>query len=137
MVVVVNLSSVDTVFVVENVDEIGVVVDIKVDVDAGVSVVEVEEATAVEKVLELAADDPPVLKGTFCLCIRSNSAADANESTASSAVKRRAPDRDWNILNQFVEEEERETAGQADIGLLLSLENTVNFVEQITREREW
>lgn len=87
-------------FVVENVDDSGVVVDIEVGVELDVSSVEVEETAAVEKVVELAAADPPVLKGTFCLCMRSNSAADAKESTASSAANRIAFDCDRNILNE-------------------------------------
>ena len=93
----------DVGFAVENVDEAGVVVDIEVDVEIDVSLVEDEEAIAVEKVVELAADDPPVLKGTFCLCMRSNSAADAKESTASSAVNRKVVDCDRNILNRLKE----------------------------------
>ena len=105
MVVVETFSSVDVTCVVGGVDEAGVIVDIELGVEVVVSSVEVEEATAVEKVVELAADDPPVLSGTFCLCMRSNSAADTKESTASSAVNRKAIDCDRNILVACREEE--------------------------------
>lgn len=107
VVVVVNLSGVEVAFVVESVDDSGVVVDIDVGVEVVVEVdvtsVEVEEAAAVEKVVELAAADPPVLKGTFCLCIRSNSAADAKESTASSAANRKATGCGRSILDRLQE----------------------------------
>ena len=102
-------------FVVEEVDESGMIVEVEVevgvgvnvDVDVGVgvdiSITDVEGAAADEARVALDTAEAPVLKGTFCLCMRSNSAADAKESTASSAENMKAVDCDRSIFECWIE----------------------------------